>query len=340
MLLWADGFDHYFDGGQMLNGAYAEINGFGGLTTTPASVRTGTKAYNMNSAMIRKVLPGSRTAVGVAFSMYPTALPNNNGFAGQQVAFKDIANAEQCFFQVLSTGHVRFGRNSGNVVLAQSAAPVIVANAHQHVEVYVEFSATVGKVKCRVNNVEVINVSNLNTLTTANVECSQIATHGGSMSWIKDDYYIYDTLGGFNDTYPIGDMQCLPLYPSADTAVADFTKSTGTDGKALIRDLNDATYLQSAAAGQKSEFDLDDLPANITYIAGLFVHNRIAKTDAGAAQMKTSILSAAAVAAGADRVMTTTPTFWGDAIEKDPNTNARWTRLAVNAAKIRLERTV
>ncbi len=144
-----------------------------------------------------------------------------------------------------------------------------------------------------------------------------------------------------NNAFPVGELQCIALVPNADTAEADFTKSTGVDGFALIDELDasDVDYIQAPVVGDRSDFDLTDLDAEITFIAGLFTHTRIFKSDAGGCGIQASMVSSGSVVAGKDRNVTTLGTFWHDVFEKDPSTDTRWTRTGVNAARIRLERT-
>ena len=131
-----------------------------------------------------------------------------------------------------------------------------------------------------------------------------------------------------------------PLFPNGDTAEADFAKSTGTVGYAMIDEAspNDTDYIYSTAAGDLSEFDLEDLPPEITYIRGLGIHVRMSKSDAGAAMTKTGMKSVAATDDADERPLTVEDTYWRDPIDVDPNSGARWTRTSLNNGKLRLTR--
>jgi hypothetical protein len=171
-----------------------------------------------------------------------------------------------------------------------------------------------------------------------------------------DDYIIYDfvgdpavdtdfcppTDGAGKATGYIGELQVWPLFPNGDTAQADFLKSTGTEGFPLINEHtpSDADYIYSLAAGDLSEFDLDDLPVEITYIRGLGIHQRLSKADAGAAMSQVGMKSVVATSDADERPVTVEPTYWRDAIDVDPNSDARWTRESLNAAWLRFTRSV
>jgi hypothetical protein len=132
------------------------------------------------------------------------------------------------------------------------------------------------------------------------------------------------------------------LFPNGDTAEADWAKSTGTTGYTLIDEHNpdDTDYIYSTAVGDLSEFDLEDLPEEITYIRGLGIHQRLSKSDSGAAFTKAGMKSVAATTDAAERPITVAPTYWRDTVDVDPNSSARWTRASLNAAWLRLTRSV
>ena len=103
---------------------------------------------------------------------------------------------------------------------------------------------------------------------------------------------------------------------------------------------DDADFIQAAVATDRSDFGLTDLPAEISFISGVFIHSRMSKIDAGPADMQVSMMSNALRGAGVNRPVTTLPTYYSDVIEVDPNTGARWTRVALNAAHLRFDRNV
>jgi hypothetical protein len=171
-----------------------------------------------------------------------------------------------------------------------------------------------------------------------------------------DDYILYDFTGdsdvdtdfcpatdaGGKATNYIGELQVWPLFPNGDTSEADWQKSSGTDGYPLIGETtpDDTGYIYSTAVGDLSEFDLEDLPVEITYIRGLGIHQRLSKSDAGAAFTKVGMKSVAATSDADERPLTVEETYWRDAIDVDPNSSARWTRESLNAAWLRLTRSV
>jgi hypothetical protein len=66
----------------------------------------------------------------------------------------------------------------------------------------------------------------------------------------------------------------------------------------------------------------------------------MSKSDAGAAQLKLGMKSVAATSDASARPITTIPSYWVDQINVDPNSSSNWTRTSLNAAKLRLTRSV
>ncbi len=359
MLLWVDGYDHY--GGTIGNltagGAYSEVHdaGFSGIVLSTAQARTGTHSVLINDnssfggaafgSYYRKAFPnGALTKVGIGFASYLPALPAVS--VAQRVIFRDFNNADQFYVHITTTGAIQAVRADGTV-LGTTSGPVITAAAWNHIEIYTEMSQTVGVVKVYINEVLVLNVTGVDNVNTALVETSQFifrsrATSGESATspWYIDDLFIYDETGTINNTAPLGDLNAYMLVPVADTAEADWTKSTGTDGYALIDETtpNDADYIQAANAGDRSDFDLTDIPTTINFVAGLFAHTRALKTDAGGAVLRTSIQQGSDTLAGDNKAITTAATWWFQEFEIDPSTGARFNREGVNTAKVRFDR--
>lgn len=338
----------------MLDGAYAELAGYDNVLVRPDNPRTGSAHLRMECALSGgdywrfAFKNGPVPSIGVGYSSYIPVLPSSDGHI--RTHFCDGANGVNVFMDMSTTGVMRlFSGKYPFALLGQTAGPVMTAQAHYHVEAFVTIHPTAGVFKLAINEQLVMDLSGIATKNpdSATTEVSQLsficgAGYGSPRRWDMDDFYIYDTQGTLNNAFPVGDMRVMLETPVADTTQADFTKSVGTDGFSLINEVtpDDAGFVQASAPGQKSDFELTDVPPEITLIAGIFVHTRASKSDAGPAQLKSSIVSAGIPGGGQSRPMTTNASYWSDAVEKDPATNQRWTRAAVNAARVRYERTV
>lgn len=353
-LEWMDGADHYGSIANILAGVFAEYYGGGGgaLAISTANPRTGTSHFRItglssSSRIIwRRVLGAARTAVGLAFGCWINVLPSaNSAFA--PMVFRTAANTVQVAVFVDSTGVITVRQTNGSgAILAQSAAPAIVAGGYQYIEAYINCHSTTGSVEVRVDGVTVASASNVNTNPRATGEISQVSsdlftTHGlGTIDY--DDLYCWNSLGSTNNSFP-GNVRVGLSLLNADEAASDWTRNTGSTDFSATTEIppdGDTTYIEATAVNAVSEFGIADAPANVSSILAVQSYVMMKKTDAGASQVQASMLSGASVAAGADRPITTTYTYWMDAFEVDPATGAPWTPSAFNAAKLRLKRTV
>jgi hypothetical protein len=377
--IWEDGFDHYgTDLGNMLVGSYAEADG-GVISLSTAQYATGTHSILVSGTTgltdfdgLRKVLPAAIDKMGMTARFYLPAIPGNNYSAAICHMLSDTPTRAQLSFFVDSNGAIRIvrgagtsGSNGANGVnpwdgaLVATTDPIIVASAWNHVELQAYIHASAGWVRIAVNGIHRYEGTSLNTQYNSTKICSVGQNRpylNARGTFYMDDYILYDFTGDSavdTDFCPqtdgtgkaigyIGELQVWPLFPNGDTAEADWAKSTGTDGYALIDEPtpDDANYVYSVATGDLSEFDLEDLPEEITYIRGLGIHNRLSKSDSGAAMFKAGMKSVAATSDADERPVTVEPTYWRDPIDVDPNSSARWTRDSLNAAWLRLTRSV
>lgn len=364
---------------HMLDGSYGQADGDGSnltptTTPTPATGEYSLKVFASTGVLawtgVRKVLPTAIDKIGMTCRLYIPQLPTYsyaNGFC-HLLSATQLGNSQLSFFVNINGGiSIVQGRNqvgnNGSTVggtLLGTTDPVLTTNAWNHVEIQAYIHASAGWVRIAVNGIHKLELTGLNT----QYDSGKIGSVGQNLSYLAadnagfymDDYILYDFTGtaavdtdfcptvdgGGKATNYIGELQVWPLFPNGDTASAAFLKSTGVVGYSLINEHipNDANYIYSTAAADLSEFDLDDLPPEITYIRGLSIHARMSKADAGAAMVKVGMKSAAATVDAAERPVTVAPTYWRDMSNIDPNSSARWTRTSLNAGKFRITRTV
>ena len=353
MLLWMDGFDIYGTGTtgrtNMLDGVYAEIPSTGsGPQTTQA--RTGVNSFqlpiNNGDPGFRRIFGANKATVGFGFACWFSNLPtgNSNLVLAQ---FNDNANAPVCCITVTTTGQIEVRTGSHTGAVRATSAPVLVTTAWQHVEIKTTFHNTTGACEVRVNGQTVINASNINTDNLGTSYAAQVRHGRGGVGMVYsltsyiDDMYAWDLSGSYNNDF-IGDKKVYTIFPSADTAVADWTPDSGGVGFSRINEVPpvDASYIQGSTPGDVSEFAMTDLPADVTNVLALQMYTRQLKTDAGDSSVQMAVVSGASDASGADRPLTLAATYYMDVFEEDPDTSAPWTKTGVDAVLTRATRTL
>lgn len=358
---WCDGFGRY--GGteaHMLNGAsnqaWADVGAdFSLLTTNP---RTGTwhlrMVHGSQPSRMRRVFGEPLTEVFFGIAIYCHTLPvkeshgtTNGGLDGTEIAsFRDIANAVQIRVLLGTDGGLEVRR--GTTVLGRSL-PIIGAGAYQHIEIYAKADNTVGAIEIRVDEVTRLNLTGIDTVSTANVEFSQVAfgheqnSDAGSFPTIDwADAFVNDTAADDSgcDTW-IGDCKSGVLMVNADTAQADFTKSTGTVGYSLLNETpaNDADYIETTSSTAESDFGLADGPASLSEILTVRPFVRAMKDDAGTCTIAPNMKSDGTKGTVDSQPITTAFAYYDSNVPVDPDTGVPWTPSGLNAAQHVVERT-
>lgn len=342
---------------NMLAGVWADVGTqFSPSTSNPRGLgsahgRTGVIGV---SAFARFVYGGTFTEItmGAAFSLPNLPTTNNTLYLFQP---RDGANSPQVSLTVTTTGVLQLRQGVSSTVLADSDAltsgvPPIVAGAYQFIEMYVKIgngaSPADGAVEVRVDGVTVIDTDTIDTQATANVGSSQavVASSGvgsGVTSLDIADLYMCD---GYQF---LGDTQWIDVLPNADGANSDWTRNTGATDYDAIDDTTpdgDTTYIAATTAAQVSDFGLQDLSGTVSEVVAVISKHMTRKTDAGSANVRASIVSTLgspdSVSDGASNPMTEAYTYYRDIFLTDPGTGVAWTPAGVNAAQLRLTKTV
>lgn len=359
-LLWADNFNVYgTDETLLLNGIYAEAGGFVTLVVDPDPTSTAYVIKMTSSAdaslpyrgtVLRKVFPsGGEDTVGTAFRIWMDNLPPTDTNYVNFI-FTDIANVEQVTVRILTTGDISAYRGTPEtgILLGTTSVPCVIANAYTHLEMKVTISDTVGVVEVRANGSTVLNLTNQDTKNTANTTTNQMLfSHSqngaapASQAYHIKDFVIWNDAGSVNNDF-MGTVSVVTLVPDADTSLGGWLPSTGSTGWPILDNappLDDAAYV-AADVPETAVFTLTNLPDDVTSVRGLVTMFRGRKVDGGDGNIQISMVSAAAEDAGTDHAITTAYTYWSDVNEIDPNTSAPWTPVSLNAASIKMARTV
>lgn len=353
-LEWMDGFDHYGTGAtgktNMTAGPYAEASATSDVGPNTTNPRTGTAAFryflnNSGGIRWRRVLGGNRTAAGLAMGVTYSQLPGANATTAP-IVFRDSNNVRQLCLFVTSTGSIDVRQTSGSgTILGSSSGPVIQAGSYQHIAMFATCHGSTGTIEVRVDGVTVINVSGVNTAPSGTVNFAQMSGDNlSSTSGIVDvdDFWCWNNLGTANNDFS-GNVRVRRLNPDQDTAATDWVRNTGsTDFSAINQTApdSDTTYIEAANLNDISEFDFENTPAEVSAILAAQTYVMMKKTDAGDSNVQVSLVSGASEVNGADRPITTAYAYWTDIFEVDPDTGTAWTKAAIDAAKMKLERTV
>ena len=241
---WMDNFSLYdTDESFMLNGLYAQVGGGGSLSTDPDGLSGGyvwgvdNNGTNGQFTTLRRVLSGTKTTVGIGLRLWMNSLPSNGSAYPIPMIFADGSNNVLCSMRITTTGAITMDYPGGSTT---TSGPVLVADAWQHIETWIDFSSTVGTIEVRVEGIPVIDLTGINT-DGSNVGCAQVRVDARNLNtathptfYIKD-YICYNGDGSYNNTFQ-GSVLIAGLIADGDTSL-NWTPSTGSTGWEILSNI-------------------------------------------------------------------------------------------------------
>ncbi|MET0787496.1 MAG: hypothetical protein ABWY25_12420 [Paenisporosarcina sp.] len=273
-LIFADGFE---DGsaGWVLTNISVGAGRFGnGLTVTSGS--------------------GIATA-----SMSSTAGPIIAGFAFKPTG---IGGGFFTFAGGVADSHVSLIRGSSGEIIVHnagtvrgsSAIGVLPSGAWSYVEVKAVIHATTGSVIVRVNGVQILSLTNIDTADSSTMtswlKLGATPSTNGTIGNAFDDFYLVDTTGTVNNDF-LGEIAVEHLRPASD----DTAQWLGTDGNSVNNyDLvdeagafNGTDYVASSTIGHRDLYVPTPSSRPITSpVVAVMVSTVAQKTDVGTRTVK------------------------------------------------------
>lgn len=320
--------------------------GFDGLTAFGSGINLNEAGWVVGGSVA--TTPGRSGGLGQGIdtsSDQPTlAISTNTNTLTVAAAFKQdelgdrlllgfgLGGNPQCQLWCLADGKLRLYRgDSAGTVLGTTAAPAYVAGNWFHVQLRV-LVADSGTYDVRVADVSVLSGS---------ADTQAEASPGADLIYLGqadavDDFYLLDSSGAINTTF-LGDVKSVAVWPNADTAQIDFTRSAGSTSYTLVDDNaalagfdEDATYVQSNTSGHIDRYGFPDVGTGIT-VLGVTAVLRARKTDASAIDLKNNMRLSGSNYSSAGQALGDDYTCHRYLYNASPATSAAWTLAEANA---------
>jgi len=331
-LLWLDGFDAYGTSGSasptgVVARKYASVAG--SITLTVGAGRLGGYSLGTNYGQIKTpaLTTDPTLIVGIAFK--PSIA------TGILLALYD---GSQQGVNVRLRGDYLLQVYRDTTLLGTSSTPVPLSR-WCYIELKVLCSSSTGSFELRVNGVNVLSQSGINTKAgTHNYhDVVAVGLPVSSTAYYYDDFYVCDGSGSLNNDF-LGGVRVVTLFPSADTATKEWTASSGTNHSALLNENpcdDNNNYVQDTVSSHTDLFDFQDTPATIaSTVSGVQVNTDCRETDATPFSLKTVVVSGGTTDEGtASAIGTQSFTTKRRVVETDPNTGMAWTKTATDAAQ-------
>jgi hypothetical protein len=262
------------------------------------------------------------------------SLPSTNERRPWIHQFRDISNNFRLGIRVSTTGSIQVYRDVAyltdvGTLIGETTGPVLTAQAWRHVETKVLWSTTVGTVTIKVEGVEVLALTGVNTgagnyaqfAVGVNATSVTFVTFAGSMK----DIVFWDGSGSQNNDF-LGPVGVYWRQPNADIS-SGWARTSGSTDYGLVDESPpmDAGYIYA-----------DDSPP-----AASIMGMEALPADGGDGSMQVSLSpNGTDWDTGADNAISTAFSYYFDVSEVSPDTAAPWTPVEFDDLRIRLNRTL
>lgn len=329
-LLFMDSFDHYASGDVLekysaASGVSISLNG-----------RRGTSAATIAhlGSITRSLAPASTTAiVGVALDP-----------AGLSVSPRiDILSSAtvQASVAFTTAGYAVAQRGTSTVLGTATTLP-ITAGTFAYVEIKVVVHPSAGSFVIRINGVEVLNLTSVNTAATGAAAWDAVSLGGTFNNPKYDDLYVLDGSGAAPLNTFLGDCRVDPRYPTGAGATTGWTPSTAPNWSCVddAAPNDDTDYVSAAAAsGVKDTYAVQDAPVAGGTLYGVQLLWNIKKLDSGTCSVAPVVRHSGTDQIGTAQDPGLTYAYGRQAYGTNPGTGAAWVEADFNAAEFGVSRT-
>lgn len=339
MLQFIDSFDHYTS--SSITEKYTTVNFSPEVTAGAGVCGTNSLQFNAFDQLVKGIAFGTTT---VGFGHW---LRINESDTGVLIALGGIGHAlgRHLIMYRAYDGSLLIYRNDApsglSTTFLGSTPPDVIRDGDEY---YVEMKAKIhdstGTVDVRVNGVNVLALTGLDTLGSSSAVTSfwfGNENGNGSSNFDIDNLYIFDTSAG-NVTDFIGPVHVEFLHADgAGAHISDFSLVGAATQWEAVEDLTgpdgDTSYVQSSTVNHlhTSTFSNTALPSGTIY--GVQVNIAAKVTDAGFRGVKPVIRQGGTDYLGTEQAPGTSYRYLHQAFEEDPSTASAWNIAGVNAAE-------
>lgn len=330
-LQFLDSFDHYATGDVT-----EKWNAFVGVLGTQAisagAGRRGSNAWlgDANRGLVKAVPAHATMIVGRALAMGGVT------FSANAITEFREAGTAHLIVRLNTDFSISVLRGPGTV-LGTSAAGVVTTSGYCYLECKAVIHDTTGSYEVRVNGVNVLAGSGVDTRNGGNGVVTSVALMAVRSGELWDDVYICDGSGSTNNDF-LGDNRVDCYFPNGN---GNSSQLVGSDGNSVDNYLlvdesapnDDTDYVQSATATEKDTYSFPNMAHTPATISGVQILMNAKKDDSGSRSLASVIRSGGADTDGATQALSTSYAYYMQISETDPNTTAAWTQSGFDAAE-------
>jgi hypothetical protein len=330
-LIFCDSFDHYAT--TYLATKYTALSGT--PPTIASSGRFGSRIEVGNANRWASLTLPSSQATWIMGAAY---FVNGTTIAGHIIFSLYDGSTRHVELRVLSDFRLQVTRNG--TVLGTSTATIRTAWSYIEFKVTIDDSA--GAYEVRLNGVNVLSASSVDTRNGANASANVFYFWNDSVGattgtpYAIDDFYICDTTGSTNNDF-LGDVRVEALFPNGNGNSSQWVGSDGnsTDNYLLVDESppnEDTDYVEASTVGDKDTYAYTDLTLASGTVYGVQLLPYARKTDAGSRSIVSVARLSSTETDSSDKALLTSYAYLPDIRETKPGGGA-WTISDVNSAE-------
>lgn len=339
--LFMDSFDIYANIADVIKAGWTQENGNQLFSTTLGRFGGGCLQNGVTtSGWHAPAVVAVGGTVIVSFAYYP--VHTGGGASDTLIIGRDRAGSQLFRLEHNTSGDLK-AYNQPNAQVGSTASAVLSAGSTWYwieMKVVLGSGAANGSIEVQVNGSTVIGpVTSIDTNNGNDLSHIFFAGTAGDSRF--DDVVIMDGTGtGMNGF--LGDSKIDAMIPNGDGSEVDWAASAGSDYQCVDDGLavsdDDTTYVSSATATDKNEFQMSNFADNPTAVHCVQIRTRARKTDAGNRGYRAYLLSGGSTGNGTSLGLT--PEYcWrrNGVFSRNPNGSALWTKSTINALQVGIE---
>jgi hypothetical protein len=334
-LLFLDSFDHYLtaDLGEKWGTASASSIVAAAGRRSSAALRVGITA----EPITRPLAPASTTAIaGVAVKLAALV-------ATQTILTIRSGATTQVTLGVNASGFATVYRstNAGTLLGTAVVGPVTIG-AYNFFELKTTIDPSAGTAVVRINGVEVLNLSGVNTAQSGVASWDTFSLRCTNNNTDYDDLYLLDSSGAAPCNDFLGDCRVDARYPTAEGAASAWTPFSGTDNALMVDETapdDDTTYNSTPTVGATDTHVVQDAPVPGALLYGVQLCLSVKKSDAGTCSVAPVVRHSSVDYPGTAFNPGTAYAYNITPYGTNPGTSAAWTEADFNAAEFGYKRT-
>lgn len=321
------------------------IKKYPGLTTPSGPITVEAGAGPRGNNVIRFGAAGIQTSYFArTFDDQPTWIlgfrykPKETSVAGRIVALWDgLSGTSQIELGILTDGRLVITRNG--TLLGAAAGNPVPAGVWSFLELKVTIHPSTGSAAARIDNTQVINLTNVNTRASSNDSASQIrwGNKGAAITGPGGDdlcdFYVHDGTGAADNNY-WGDTEIDYLAPNGNGSTIQFTPVGSATNYQNVDETtpNTADYNEDNIVGHRDYYIYPDITGSpiIKCVQGVALAS---KDDGNDRKVQLATLVAATNYDGAAQDVPASSSYLLQQWPDNPNTSADWTAAGVNGAE-------